>query len=123
MINFDSDQNNDLQVVNGNFTISSGSNDPSAFFNMNPSNMKNQNNQPNFDNQTNSHNFTGGFGSTNFFGSSNRNDQIVTPNQSPQAPNQGPQCSGNCGACVWSFLCKKATANLSSIGGSVPKLG
>ncbi|KAK8864936.1 hypothetical protein M9Y10_010463 [Tritrichomonas musculus] len=124
MINFDSDQNSDLQIVDGNFTINSGSNDPSAFFNMNSSNTTFLNNQTGFNNQSNSPNFTGGFGSTNFFNSSNRNDQIVTPNPPPsQATTQGSQCSGNCGACVWSFLCKKAATKLSSLGGCVPKLG
>ena len=120
MINFDSDQNNDLQVVNGNFSIQSGANDPSAFFNMNPSF---QMNQQNIYNSAPSFNITGGFGQANFFGGQNHNnDQIVTPaGPAPQA-SQGPQCSGNCGACVWSFLCKKATANLTSIGGSAPKL-
>lgn len=118
MINFNDDENNDLQVVDGNFTIQSGSNDPTAFFNMNPSGA----NQSNFGNATpNSPHFTGGFGSSNFFGSQSGNDQINVPNAQQQ--NEGPpaQCNGNCGACIWSFLCKKATSSLS-IGGGAPKL-
>lgn len=115
--NFD-DNYEDIEVVDGNFTISSGSNDPSAFFNMNPSN-----NQQNFGGGPSfySHQVNGGFGSMNFYGHSSQNDQIVTPNvqQAEQGP---PQCSGNCGACVWSFLCKKASANFSSIGGCAPRL-
>lgn len=120
MINFNDDDNGDLQIVNGNFSIQSGSNDPTAFFNMNLSN-----NQPNFSNSpSNAPQFTGGFGSTSFFGSQSNNDQITTPNAPQQQTGaSGPsgQCNGNCGACVWSFLCKKATSGLS-ISGGAPKL-
>lgn len=117
MINFGDDDNNDLQVVNGNFSIQSGSNDPTAFFNMNPSN-----NQTGFNpSSSNSPQFTGGFGSPNFFGSPSTNDQITTPNAPQQESGPPAQCNGNCGACVWSFLCKKATSGLS-IGGGAPKL-
>lgn len=118
MINFDSDQNNeDLQIVDGNFSISSGSNDPSAFFNMNPTS-----NQQNFGGSSNySPHVNGGFGSMNFYGNSSQNDQINMPNVQ-QAEQPPPQCNGNCGACIWSFLCKKAANSFSSIGGLDPRL-
>ena len=124
MIPNDFDQNDDIQIIDGNFALSSGSNDPSAFFNMNLPNMQYQNNQPNFGAPSSNINLTGGIGFNNTFGMPTRNDDIIVPNTTPQGQsmNQGPQCSGNCGACVWSFLCRKATANLTSIGGGVPKL-
>lgn len=125
MLNFDQDQyNDDLQVVNGNFTISSGANDSSAFFNMNPSDTNNNNKQSFGSNSFHSPHMTGGFGPRSYFSNPSRNDQIVTPNAPPPTTNtnQGSKCSGNCGACVWSFLCKKATTNFASIGCSAPKL-
>ncbi|OHT17404.1 hypothetical protein TRFO_12358 [Tritrichomonas foetus] len=67
----------------------------------------------------------GGFGASPLFGYQ-KQDQIVTPNAPPQQapPQSGSNCSGNCGACVWSFLCKNASKKLATLGSSfVPKLG
>lgn len=113
MLNFDSDQNNDdLQIVDDNFSISSGYNDPSAFFNMNPQN--NFNSSSSYTSHIN-----GGISSLNCNRYSH-NDQNVTPTAPQQ--DSGPKCDKNCGACIWSFLCKKTSSNYSSIGVSAPKL-
>ena len=122
MINSEFIPPEELQVVNGRFTVDSGSQDPSAFFNMGNNYIHNPyNNGDDDQNQFNAN--IGGFGN-NFFGNS-RQDQINLSNPPPAPapqPMQQPQCHGNCGACMWSFLCKSASKNFAAIGSGVLKL-
>lgn len=123
--NFDQYES-DYQVVDDNYP-SVASYNPNAFYRMNQYDMRYQGYQRNYDYPYYySPQLAAGYGSPNFFKGKTQNDQIVTPNSQSNAAktsnNQGSQCSGSCGACVWGFLCKKAASKLTSLGGSAPKL-
>lgn len=126
MINFNQNQDQDLEVVDGNFQISSGSNDPTAFFNMPPPNQyqnsfHNQNFQTNFRTPNGFSNMNQ-FNGFSYHSSQGNQDTIVTPNVVQPDAQPSANCNGNCNVCVWSFLCNKAAGKLSSISGLTPKL-
>ena len=123
MINTNQFGYEDTEETDGRFTIDSSNDDPGVFFNMPMGNQGFQNN----DNSTMKTNY-GGF-STSSFTSQNNQSQFTYSSASASSgfgagANPAADCSGNCGACMWSFLCKSAGSKLTSLGGGfMPKLG
>ncbi|KAH0790843.1 hypothetical protein GPJ56_005264 [Histomonas meleagridis] len=118
MINSDYQPEDDLNVVDGNFTVNADVNDPGVFFNLNLNNNV----------RSNKSMFSQDFGgfSNNLFEKKGFDDTtITTPTYSAQTnPAQTQQCTGNCHSCIWSFMCNSAQKSLSSLGGGyIPRLG
>ncbi len=118
MIKTDPYQDDDFEIVDGNFTIDTDANDQNIFLNLNTN--KKDSNAFVFEkgNTTDLSYANPFFGQNARKGTRNERSAIVTPNvQQPKT------CTGNCDSCIFGFMCQSLKKNFTSLsGGVLPKL-
>lgn len=100
------------------FVVDASSPDNGAFFNLRNDFSTPRQETTGYQTQ---HDFTGAFSGFPQRTGFHNNDQI-TFSAPPQQSTGQKSCNGNCGSCIWSFLCSSARG--AGIGvGAIPRLG